>query len=85
MRVGIKYCGGCDPNYERRTIVQRARRDWPEALFEPYDPAAEYDLVLVVCGCLEECFSFSCENSRRGAVWVRSPEEYERVRERMDQ
>lgn len=81
MKIGLKYCGGCNPNYERGALAARARREFPEHSFAPYDERGAYDLVLVICGCLEECFTFPCENSRLGAVWVRTPEEYGRIRQ----
>lgn len=79
MVVGIKYCGGCNPNYSRRSIVTRAQGEFPQIRFSPYDPAASYDLVVVICGCMAECFTFSCSNSKYGTVWVRSPQEYDRL------
>lgn len=79
MVVGIKYCGGCNPNYERRSVVKRAQAEFPDVRFIPYDSEATFDLIAVVCGCLEECFTFSCPNSKHGAVWVRSYGEYARL------
>lgn len=79
MRIGLKYCGGCNPNYERASIVKRARQEYPAICFEPYDPDASYDVVLVICGCLEECFTFSCTNSSHGLIHIRALEEYQRL------
>lgn len=79
MKIGLKYCGGCNPNYERSDIVKRARVDYPHAVFESHRAEARYDLVLVVCGCLEECSTFSCENSIHGMIHIRSLEEYDRL------
>lgn len=79
MRIGLKYCGGCNPNYERSDIVKRARADYPYVTFEPHRAEAEYDVVLVICGCLEECSTFSCENSAHGMIHIRSLEEYDRL------
>lgn len=79
MRIGLKYCGGCNPNYERSSIVKRAREEYPHILFELWDPDEEYETVLVICGCLEECFTFSCGNSRGGSIPIRAPEEYQRL------
>lgn len=78
MKIGLKYCGGCNPNYERSSIVKRAREEYPCVTFEPFQPEANYDVVLVICGCLEECFAFSCCNSVHGTIAIRDPEEYER-------
>lgn len=83
MKIGLKYCGGCNPNYERSHIVKRARAEYPQAVFAPYDPEDAYDLVLMICGCLEECTSFNCSNSRCGIVRIRSEEEYIRLQQAM--
>lgn len=79
MVVGIKYCGGCNPTYQRRSIVTRAQEEFPHVQFFAYDPTISYDLVVVICGCMEECFHFSCTNSTHGLVWVRSLQEYDRL------
>lgn len=81
VRVGVKYCGGCDPRYRRRAIVERAGREFPAADFRPYSEGEAFDLVLVVCGCMAECFTFACPNCPRDPVWVRAPEEYARLAE----
>lgn len=81
MTIGLKYCGGCNPNYERRSVVEKAKREYPDIFFEPYDAGRRYDIVLVICGCLEECFTFVCQNSLHGTIYIRSLEEYQRLRE----
>lgn len=80
MDVGVKYCGGCNPAYERSSIVKRARAEFPDIRFIPYSAEIPFDLVVVVCGCTQECFSFSGFNSKYGIVWVRSAQEYIRLR-----
>lgn len=85
MLIGLKYCGGCNPNYERREIAERARREFSGVVFQPYSKEGRYDLVLVVCGCLEECFTFSCVNSIYGTIFVHSEREYRRLREFLEQ
>ena len=79
MEIGFKYCGGCNPTYERSSIIKRARAEFPHMQFSPFDPESSYALVVVICGCTQECFSFSCDNSTYGTVWVRSSGEYARL------
>ena len=43
MLIGLKYCGGCNPNYERRRLVERARKEYPDVCFEPYDVDKVYE------------------------------------------
>lgn len=83
MTIGIKYCGGCNPNYERGDIVARAKAEYPDVCFEPYDPLESYTLVLIICGCLKECFTFHFQNSANGHIFIRNPGEYQRFSEIM--
>ena len=53
--VGLKYCGGCKPNYDRVALVEEIRRrlDGQVTWVRADDPAAE--LILTVHGCLTAC------------------------------
>ncbi|WP_077611246.1 hypothetical protein [Clostridium sp. Marseille-P2415] len=55
MVIGIKYCGGCNPVYDR---VRRVRRFIEEnSLYEYVGISANQpcDYWLVVCGCIRRC------------------------------
>lgn len=56
MKVGIKYCGGCNPHYERSEIAKRLRQDFPDLDLVRAD-APDVDIVAVVCGCPVACAS----------------------------
>jgi len=51
VRIGVKYCGGCNPRYDRVALVERIQREQPEDTFEWAIPGVYYDQLLVVCGC----------------------------------
>ncbi|MBI5895242.1 MAG: hypothetical protein HZB24_04260 [Desulfobacterales bacterium] len=55
MIVGLKYCGGCKPNYDRVALVDEIRRrlDHQVIWVRADDPTAE--LILAVHGCLTAC------------------------------
>lgn len=55
MRIGVKYCGGCNPRYDRVALVERIRRERQEDTFEGAIPEVCYDQLLVVCGCSAQC------------------------------
>ena len=80
MLIGVKYCGGCNPNYERSRILKMARAEFPRVTFEPYRTDAAYDLVLMICGCRQSCTTFRCSNSANGVCNIASLEEYEKLR-----
>lgn len=51
--VGVRYCGGCNPRYDRVAAVERLRARFPNLKFCPAAPGQ--DLILVVCGCTAQC------------------------------
>ncbi len=54
MVIGIKYCGGCNPTYERVARVERFKKDHPE---HEYVSSTDRtcDIWMVVCGCSRRC------------------------------
>lgn len=53
--IGIRYCGGCNPTYDRVAVVKRLRKLLPEYTFTAAQPGKSYDAVLVVSGCPTAC------------------------------
>ena len=58
MRIGIKYCGGCNPVYNRGRQVKRLQEQYPEHEFDfAAEDMKECEIGLVVCGCVRACAS----------------------------
>jgi len=55
LRVGIKYCGGCNPEYDRVAAVNRLAEDLREDVEFLPASAPDLDLVLAVQGCRTAC------------------------------
>jgi hypothetical protein len=61
--VGVKYCGGCNPRYERRSayekiksdVLSSARKRGEDTVFETAAEGVMYDALLVICGCANRC------------------------------
>ena len=56
ITVGIKYCGGCNPRYDRSRMVKKLIQDYPEISFI-YDTAVYCPLWITVSGCPVACGS----------------------------
>lgn len=54
MRIGIKYCGGCNPRYDRVAAVKELQQRYPEWKIEPAGEGGQ-EYILVVCGCTAVC------------------------------
>ena len=60
MRCGVKFCGGCNPKFDRGQAVRELRsRVGDEAELCYAEEGVPYDALLVVSGCPNCCAS--CE------------------------
>ena len=57
MIIGLKYCGGCNPTYDRGAAVGSLKNYFKdkEVTFASYDPSGSYEYCLLVEGCNREC------------------------------
>jgi hypothetical protein len=55
LRIGIKFCGGCNPAFDRVAAVERIKRELEgKAEFVPLDDETA-EMVLAVMGCGNAC------------------------------
>ena len=51
--VGVRYCGGCNPRYDRVAVVKALETRFPQVAFVPAD--SRQILTLLICGCSAQC------------------------------
>lgn len=54
-RVGVKYCGGCNPNYDRVKRVEMLKGALKGRIEVVSYEEVPYDLLLIVNGCPKAC------------------------------
>lgn len=60
MLVGVKFCGGCNPRYDRgKALVDIKKEMQGQAEFVVAEEGGEYDYLLVIGGCTNCCASYS--------------------------
>ena len=59
VKVGLRYCGGCNPRYDRVALVKELQRSLPGIRFELADADAPHAAALLVCGCSAQCVGVS--------------------------
>lgn len=79
--VGLRYCGGCNPRYDRVAAVDRLRAQLPELELRPAVPG--HETVLMVCGCPAWCADVSGLDGR--LVWLCSAQQYREAVRRLCQ
>lgn len=54
-KIGIKYCGGCNPTYERVEIVQRAQSQFNHQFVFVHHDQQDIDGMILMSGCPRAC------------------------------
>ncbi len=54
MILYVKYCGGCNPRFERSLLVARITSELPEVKLM-YTPDSGADAAVIICGCGSAC------------------------------
>lgn len=55
LRVAIKYCGGCNPEYDRVAIVDHIKQSLQDKIEIVRPESEDVDLILSVNGCSTAC------------------------------
>lgn len=57
MHIGVKFCGGCNPRYDRRAYYESMIKRHPSHAFSIAEEGGFYDCLLVIGGCSSCCAS----------------------------
>lgn len=78
MVIGIKYCGGCNPVFDRRKIVDMISESYPEVIVEYVTEKNIYEIALIINGCTRACSNH--ENIKaKTKVFLQSEDDYRKL------
>lgn len=55
MKVALKFCGGCDPTYDRIELVRQVKEIAADSIQWLTLDDGGYEAILLVCGCDKAC------------------------------
>lgn len=85
MKVLIKYCGGCNPQYDRNAILSKLKQDYNIMEFtSDFDPSETYDFVIVLAGCMRSCANHEKLNGSYGKMIIRNIHDYKILTNKLD-
>ena len=58
QKIGIKFCGGCNPLYDRKEYADSLIKNNPGDRFEYAKEGMSFDVLYVICGCQRQCARF---------------------------
>lgn len=54
-KIALRYCGGCNPRYDRIGLVEELKSRFPHLKMEPFHSGDLCLASVVVCGCSSQC------------------------------
>lgn len=75
MKIGLKYCGGCNCRYDRTREAEKLIRKCPQHTFTYYADTEACDMVLLICGCMTAC-AVSENMAAKKVLYLRTPKEF---------
>ncbi|MDR2089912.1 MAG: hypothetical protein LBP73_11245 [Clostridiales Family XIII bacterium] len=86
MLCGVKFCGGCNPRYERGKALAAVKEHFGENLRFAYaEEGRRYDLLLYIAGCANRCTALGAYPTDRGIVSLWDEESIREVCARMEE
>ena len=58
MKCGVKFCGGCNPRYDRGAAYRQIKEDLSDIDFVHAEEGEPVDNLLVIGGCTACCASY---------------------------
>lgn len=65
MKCGVKFCGGCNPRFERGAAYRDIKSSIDKIEFDYANEDEIYDILLVIGGCPSCCASYEQYNVRK--------------------
>lgn len=73
MKYGVKFCGGCNPRYDRIRALGTIKDYFGnKAEFVTANEAEKYDGLLVIGGCTNCCPNYEHFNTKKGPHLLKS-------------
>ncbi|MBV1758662.1 MAG: hypothetical protein KMY55_12590 [Dethiosulfatibacter sp.] len=67
LDIGIKYCGGCNPRYNRLEFVSQLKKIASHHNYKSHSEGFS-DVNLVVCGCKRACANLDKKDATNGII-----------------
>lgn len=83
MKCGVRFCGGCNPRFERGAVFQKFQKEIPSIDFSHAVEGERYDILLVIGGCTACCASYGQFDVTGGVYKIWDEAQIEKVKEEL--
>ena len=81
MKIGIKFCGGCNPRYDRGSQTAALKERLKEVQWISGDDSQVCDFWLIICGCSRACVSTETLSAKQKILVIKSLMDFSRAEE----
>ena len=80
MLCGVKFCGGCNPRFERGKALEELKKHFAGRIDFVYaQEGIIYDILLVIGGCTNCCASYCEYETKKGNIKLWDGSHVERI------
>lgn len=79
VTVGFKYCGGCNPRYNRVAKVEEFKLKHPEFNYITIENIKSCEFWFIICGCKAACASVSELKATNNVIVIDSEEKFSEI------
>ncbi|MBN2898616.1 MAG: hypothetical protein JXO44_07565 [Clostridia bacterium] len=73
LTIGFKFCGGCNPRYDRRAAYERMVQAYSPGYKATMAKSGEsYDILVIIAGCKNACANYSDINYTKKLMIITS-------------
>lgn len=83
MKCGVRYCGGCNPRYDRRKAYEEIKKELGDIDFFHAVVEDCYDCLLVLGGCSNCCASYDQFNVKGDVYKMWDRDHIDRIKEKL--
>lgn len=76
VTANIKFCGGCNPRYDRAEFARKIEDAYPHIDFQ-MNGSEIADVVIVLCGCSAACAEVTDSYGAAGRIVLWSPDAWD--------
>lgn len=76
-RIGVKYCGGCNPAYERVEMVEKVQFRLGDQLLYHRHGDEEIEALILVSGCQRACAGQDLNQDKNSTYSITGEGDYE--------
>ena len=79
MNCGVRFCGGCNPRYDRGEALREIKNHLKDIDFVNATEGVPHDLLLVIGGCTNCCADYKQFETKEGVLKMWDKTHIERI------